>query len=53
MQPAGRHVVAISLGEVVDHSDVVALLEEEADGVGADVAGSAGDEDSSWSTHGV
>ena len=52
MQPAGGHVVAIAFGEVVDNGDVVALLRQDADGVGADVAGSTGNQDFSWS-HGV
>ena len=45
MQPAGGHVVAMAFGEVVDNGDVVALLEQEADGVGTDIAGSASHED--------
>ena len=52
MQPAGRHVVTIAFGEVVHNGDVVALLEQQADGVGADIAGSAGNENFSRS-HGV
>ena len=49
VQPVGGHVVAIAFGEVVDDGDVVALLEQQADGMGADVAGSAGNENFSWS----
>ena len=49
VQPLGGHVVAVAFGEVVDDGDVVALLEQQADGVGADVAGSAGNENFSWS----
>jgi hypothetical protein len=52
MQPAGGHVVAVASGEVVDNGDVVALLEQEADGVGADVTGSTSNQNSSWS-HGI
>ena len=49
VQPVGWHVVAVAFGEVVDDGDVVALLEQQADGVGADVAGPAGNENFSWS----
>ena len=52
VQPVGGHVVTIAFGEVVHHGDVVALLEQQADGVGADIAGSAGNENFSRS-HGV
>jgi len=52
MQPAGGHVVAVAFGKVVDNGDVVALLEQEADGVGADVTGSTSNQNFSWS-HGV
>ena len=38
----------IALGEIVDHRDIVALFEQQAHGVRADVAGAAGNEDSAW-----
>ena len=46
-ETAGGNVVAIAFGEVVDHRDIVALVEQQAHGVRADVAGAAGDQDSS------
>jgi hypothetical protein len=49
MQPVGGHIMPITFREVVDDGDVVALLEQQADGVGADIAGSAGNENVSRS----
>ena len=48
-QPSRRHVVLIALGQVIDYRDVIALVEEQADGVRADIARSAGYEDLSFS----
>ena len=46
MQPARRARCGVAAGEIVDHGDVVALLEQQPDGVGTDVAGAAGNENS-------
>ena len=46
-EAAGGNVVAVAFGEVVDHGDIVALFEQQAHGMGADVAGPTGHEDAS------
>src|SRR5271157_1606261 len=47
VETAGGNVVAIAFREVIDHRDIMALFEQQAHGVGADVAGAAGDENAS------
>jgi len=49
VQAGGGHVVPIALGEIVNHRDVVPLLEQQAHGVGADVSGAARNQD--FETH--
>jgi hypothetical protein len=46
VEPAGGHVVPIPLREIVNHRDVVPLLEQQAHGVCADVSGAARNQDS-------
>jgi hypothetical protein len=46
-QAAGGNVMAVAFGEVVDHDDIVALFEQQAHGMRADVAGAAGNENAS------
>ncbi len=46
IEAAGGHVVPVPLGEIVDHRDIVPLLEQQAHGVRADVSGAARNQDS-------
>ena len=48
MQAAGGYVVTVSFGKIIDHRDVVPLLQQKVDGVRADVPGAACNQDSSW-----
>ena len=41
VEDLARHIVPIALGEVVDYRDLVPLLQEQAHGMRADVAGPA------------
>jgi hypothetical protein len=40
--------VPVPLGKIVNHRDVVPLLEQQAHGVRADVSGAARNQDSAW-----
>jgi len=43
MQALSGHVMAVTLGEVIHHGDVVPLLQKKVHSVRADVSGAAGD----------
>ena len=47
-EPLGRHRGAMAEDEVVVDPDIVAAFQEQANGVAADVAGAAGDEEFAW-----
>src|SRR5205823_4795977 len=52
-EPLGRHGGAVAGAEVIHDPDVVAVFEQQADGVTADVAGAAGDENTHSQGSGV
>ena len=44
-QTARLHVMPVAIGKIIDHDDVVALLQQQQNGMAADISGPAADRD--------